>query len=374
MPAQTINLLDYLKAFWRRKIGFALIVALFVSGGIVYSFCIPELYRAEAIITPVSSGGGKSLDSTGLLANIPAFLGGGGGGASANFLMYLKSQTLRIQVVKALDLLPLFIPKNSPLDQELSEAQKLNWAATILGSMVAIESDRVFTSQIKIASSGPDREQITKIVTQYLVELQNFITNNSLTQAKRSRFFLEEQLARIKEEMLENGKEMAVLYGRSNVSKEQAKLNVPVALKTGEGVQNFTSYEEFKKHFDVLQKKEAGTEASQNVRYVKDVPHQIYLKYMSAQQEILEVNYNALTQSYQMAKLEEVKQEPSFQVLAEPITPLYKYYPNRKKMAMISMLLGCVAGSLYIFYCEVYLAGKRGPLSVPSLEEQEALA
>ncbi|MBI4224449.1 MAG: hypothetical protein HY609_05900 [Deltaproteobacteria bacterium] len=372
MPAQTVQLLDYARGCWRHKIALGLIVSFFTIGGIVYSYRLSDLYRAEAVILPVtSSGKGVGGEASSFLSNIPAFMGGSGGGSASanNFMMYLNSQALRIQVVKALNLVPNYVAPGSPQAGEWTEEQKLDWAAQRLAEMVTVSNDRIFVSQVKITAVHGDVEFATRVVRQYLTELQNFITDNSLTQAKHYRLFLEEQLAANKEELLEMGKAVKTFYVRNPVSLIQGEVNVPVAVQEGGKVRSFKNYEEFKKHFEILQRQEIPGTLQKDVRFVKGVPYEVYLYYVTTQQEIAKQNYAGLHQSYQMAKAEEAKQEPSFQVLSDPTQPIYKFYPQRKKIAMISFALGIAAAFGYVFYREFLSGAKRRRLSPVLFEE-----
>lgn len=345
-----VNLGDLLRAFWRWKIGFLVIIFSLTAGVVLYSYTLSDVYEAEAIILPVSQQSGGSLSTSTLLANIPFFSGGGG---SNSFILFLKSKKMAIEVLKGLDANERFIPVDAKSRSLYSEQQILNDAAESLASKVEVKNDRVYSEKIRISVKDADPEFATRIVRQYLAELQNFIANNSLTQAKRYRFFLEGQLAKMQRELLEMGKELAVFYGKNSVSKDLASMKVPVAVESDTGIRNFKSYDEFKNHFEDLQKKADGSE-NKEVQFVDGVPHQVYLQYLTIQQQVLEQNYTILTQSYQTAKLEEAKEEPSFQVLDEPFVPKNRIFPQRRLFAQAAFGGGCFLGILYVLFAEFF--------------------
>lgn len=348
-----IRLLDYFKVLWRQRIPFVAIVSTITFGTILYSYFMSPQYRAEAVIMPISSMNGASGASGGGLLPSFSLLGGIGDGTTNSFIIYLNSKVLKIQVVKALDLLSLFFPKNKNETIPLSEEQKINLASARLSSAITIENDRLYRQKINISAISEDPEFAVKLIRQYLVELQNFIANNALTQTKRQLVFLEKQLAKNKEEILEMGKTMSRFYGLNPVSLKRATLNVPVAVYTKEGVRDFKNYEEFITHFNTLQEGNVPS-GSQEVQSVSDVPHQVYLKYMTVQQQILESNYIMLSQSYETAKIEATKQEPSFQILEEPIVPLHRFSPNRREMAKKAFGVSILLAILWAFYREFY--------------------
>ena len=151
-------------------------------------------------------------------------------------------------------------------------------------------------------------------------------------------------------------------------------INVPVAVYTNKGVRDFKNYEEFKANYDVLQEKDSSV-SGHEIQYVPDVPHQLYLKYSSIQQQILESSYVALSQAFEIAKDEEVKQEPSFQILEEPFVPINRFSPDRKGMAKTGFLISLLLGIGWSFYREFFSSQYRlKPIDVDDEEKLLATA
>lgn len=347
-----IYLLDYIKPLWKHRVACFLIVLCCTSSAILYSFFMPKLYCSEAIIIPEESHS-SSTGASGLLGGFSGLVGNRSG--INKLVMYLSSRTVQKRVAEAIGV--SFLNKNNaPLDD-----QKIDKIIDMLNSMVNVTNDRIYPDKIKIQVSGNDPQLVTYVAKQFLVELQNFIADNILTGTKRYRIFLEKQIARSKEETLEMGKALTSFYGENSISAESAKLNVPVGLYTNEGVRNFKNYEEFKQHFETIQRKQNdGNEKmitvtdNEEVRVVHDVPHQLYLQYLTTQQQILENDLAMLSQQYQMAKLEETKQEPSFQVLNEPLVPRFPFSPNKKFIAKTSFIVSLFLALFYSLYREFF--------------------
>ena len=321
----------------------------------------------------IQSSGGSGISNL-LNSFSPMGMGGSTSAEVNSFLIYLRSKIFEAQVVKALDLLPVFFPGDGNVATRLTEEQKLNLACARLGGMVKITNDRLFMQKITISAVSEDPQFAAKLVRQYLVELQNFIANNVLTQSKRRRLFLEKELAKKRKETLEMGKVMARFYGQNPVSLVRGTINVPVAVYTNKGVRDFKNYEEFKANYDVLQEKDSSV-SGHEIQYVPDVPHQLYLKYSSIQQQILESSYVALSQAFEIAKDEEVKQEPSFQILEEPFVPINRFSPDRKGMAKTGFLISLLLGIGWSFYREFFSSQYRlKPIDVDDEEKLLATA
>lgn len=344
LDVKQVNVANALRVFWRYKFRAAGIVFVVTLGAVLYSYTMAEVFEAQAAIIPVSSQSSSASSSASLLSNV---LGGGSSGGQGNLLMFLKSQKLTAQAVHGLGLFETLTADVRRSGADFTEEQLLQQAVTRLQGMVEFKTDRFHPQIILVKVRHTDPEMASKIIRQYLTELQNFISNNTLTQAKRHRIFLEEQIAEKKKEILELGKELAAFYGKGLQLEIQAKMKVPISVKTKSGIRNLKNYEEFKMYFEVLKQKTPSEEDSL-VQYVDGVPHQVYLQYITNQQQILDQSYATLIQSYELARIDEAKQEPSFQVLDEPITPKYRVSPQRRVIAKGAFGVGMLLAMLYV--------------------------
>ncbi|MBI4367683.1 MAG: hypothetical protein HY543_12805 [Deltaproteobacteria bacterium] len=346
-PQGQIVLLRFLKAIWKRRVVCGIIVLLGTAVPTGYSFFLQKIYRSAAIIMPVDSGaGGAAMGLGGLLQGLT--LGGAAGSSHSNRLVILiDSEEVRRRVVASLDL-PTRLAKGAAAPSDPAEA--VFDAERWLSSVVRIQKDPIYPDRLNLIVEASERELVAEIAKQYLVELQNYITNNALTQAKRYRLFLEDQVAKGKEELLQMGKALAGFYRQNPISAAQAKLNVPIAVLADRGVRNFKDYEEFRRYFDVLQQN--ASDAAAEVKYVQDVPHQTYLKYLVTQQRILEDKYAMLVNAHEMALLEEAKVEPSFQLLEEPKMPRFPVRPRKKMIAVGSFGISLFLAIVFAFWRE----------------------
>lgn len=105
-----INLLDYGKILWRRKIMLIILCTLSVVITMVVSLMLPKYYKSEALIlavAPEAGGLGAALSASPLAGAFAGSLGGLSSPAD-KILVFLKSRTVAEMVVRRFDLLRVF--------------------------------------------------------------------------------------------------------------------------------------------------------------------------------------------------------------------------------------------------------------------------
>ena len=93
-----------------------------------------------------------------------------------------------------------------------------------------------------------------------------------------------------------------------------------------------------------------GIGQSLGARPVQDVPQQVYLQYLTLRQELLGRMNALLTQQYEMAKIEESKEDLSFQVIDWARVPLRKDRPKRAQIVASAFILSAFISVLYLFF------------------------
>jgi len=115
MQEQTIresemNLLDYGKILWRRKIMLVILCTLSVGITMIVSLMLPKYYKSEALIlaiAPESGGLGAALSASPLAGAFAGSLGGLTSPAD-KILVFLKSRTVAEMIIRRFDLLRVF--------------------------------------------------------------------------------------------------------------------------------------------------------------------------------------------------------------------------------------------------------------------------
>lgn len=350
MQDDEINLIDYWRVIIGAKRAIALIVGLVTVASVIVSLIIPKSYRATATLLPLGSrgvqGGGFGLAT--VAATAAQFgLGGlptGGASVSGRLMIILKSRTLAEKVVEKFDLMKDLYPgwKGQPSVAE---------AAYGLSRGMLIDEDKK-TSLISVSATTGGAELSTKIVNGYLDELVHYISENALTTAKRNRIFIQNQLERNKTELLDSGKELASFYATNKISNVVPTVDVNVSLgpESSPGPSNEGSSE----GNEMQRKLETLGEQIKKTRVVKDVPQQVYLQYLVIRRELLGQMNLLLAQQYEMAKIDEAKEDLNFQVIDWARVPTQRFKPQRRQIVMATFALSLFLAVFYAFFREYW--------------------
>lgn len=230
-----INLLDYWRVIWKRKILISILVAISVFGTAIYSLIMTEIYSSKAVIAPV---GGKE-GSGGLSALAQQFGGLSGlsmpGSSSATEIVnLLKSNILRERVIESYNLLPVLFseqwddkkgawkkdekggfnlnpailiqkiiaaikPKNDN-PKSKSKGQDDGFPTTWDGlrtlNRIVVVASNIKENVITISIEFPDAEMSAKMVGYFITALNDHMRGEAKRVAQTNRAYLEEQLSR----------------------------------------------------------------------------------------------------------------------------------------------------------------------------------
>lgn len=368
--ANQINLLDYWRVVWRYKKMIAAVVVTVSILAVVISSFMTKMYKAETIIIPVNAKGGGGLQALasqfGGLAQLSGINMPGVSGDTEKFLVILRSRTLAENVIKREDVAPILLGKNWDAEKGVEKIDEpkimlmMESSVMKLKGLVAISDDKK-NKTIVITGVYKDPEVAARLANAYIEELQNFIKATSLTAAKRNRIFIEGQLEENKLELLEAGKEISDFYRGNRISNVDAKVDVqigrdddPLPLIKGRSLpdgQNSTDHGIVT--LDVLEMQKTDVEKKlADARIVKNIPQQVYLSYLMLRRELLtKVNALLITQ-YEMAKIEESKEDLAFQVIDKAVPPVTKFKPKRAQICIMSFIVALLGSILFAFFRE----------------------
>lgn len=331
MQEPSVNLLTYWQFFFARRKFIGAIVTLAVMGAAIVTMFLSPVYRSETVILPISGGGRDNAVAMALggLGSLSGFLDSGGG-SSSQLLALLRSRTLAERVIHRANLLPILFPKDPPtMDQA---------ALSVRAAMVFQEEKKMQT--ITVAGHAPTPELAALLARNYVEALQEFINANAFTLAKRYRLYIEAQLAKNKRELLEAGKELNSFYREGRISSIESKVDVPIPAVPLAG-DMLTEMTNFHSAIAAVEAEKAGVEAklstAENV--VRGVPQQVYLQYLTLRRELLGKISALLTQQYETAKMEESKDELSFQVIDQALPPRNRFKPRRKRILLTAAIV-----------------------------------
>ncbi|MGK5090822.1 GNVR domain-containing protein [Deltaproteobacteria bacterium TL4] len=209
-----------------------LILAVTLLGSfltVVITVNMKKVYEVEATFLPLTS---SSLPNIGNLSNIAALAGislGSSGSKGIDFEVLLKSRSFNEDIVRDLDLLPVLFkdsynPRtgalieeeqslrakiiqsivtffksssqspNEPISAELKQQYTLSRATMMIQNSVINVSKEPGSELFSIKVTWDEPQLAAKIANQYLTNLEKFLFQNTLTTAKKSRIFIENQM------------------------------------------------------------------------------------------------------------------------------------------------------------------------------------
>ena len=292
-PDDEIDLIAIWRVFWRWKWfigGLTLLGTLIAVYWTLYQ--MPVRYRSTAVLQPTLSASGQSdlRASLGQFIPLPA---SSGGDKTQLIINFLSSRTLKLWMIKKLDLLPRLYP-------DLWDDENKAWLATepsgipstikaiqsnALGKFYSVKNDTK-TGLITISYLDGEPEFAAKAVTEIYGELKRYLDQDYISDAKRRRIFIEVQLERSRKE---------VVYWERRV---------PGAKHTAS---------------EILREQGATLAA-----------------------------YTELRKQYELAKIEEARELIAFKVLDSPLVPVKKSEPKRAQICGLTLIV--------TFFLAVFLA------------------
>ncbi len=386
---EEINLLDYWRVIKKRSRVILILFFVSVISAAVISLIMTPIYRAKATLMPVESSKGSALAALGALQNLP-FVGGAVGGAlgktaTDKLLSILNSRTVAENVIKSLDLMKVFFKDWNKQKEGIigrwfpQKPPSLQDAVKILQEgVVKISDDR--KGLISISVEYKDPKLASDIANEYIKALQNFLNTTALSMAKRNRIFLENQLQLTKhdlkaiEESLKNfqtSKKIAALDTQAEAAiKALAELKAQVIareVQLGALREYATSQHpdvkriedelrELRQQLKRLEEGSASPKVEESIGAfltLSEAPT-VGLEYARRKRDmlILQKVFELLTQQYELAKIEEAKDEITFQVIDPAIPPEKPVKPRKALNAMLAGVVSLFIGIFLVFFLE----------------------
>lgn len=361
-----INFIEYWRVIRKRKFVILLIVLLGTAATAVLTFRMPNVYKAQAVLMPVGGDKGGNLPVLVAQMGLEGMLGGLGGRSSSSqqLMTILKSRTFKERMIQNHGLLQVFY-KNL-WDERVKKwktedpkgVPKMEDAVNRLQSLVSFPDDADLVITINVRSEDPTFA--ADLANAYVKELTDYIKENAFTSSKRNRIFIERQLERNKTEMLEAGKELSAFYADNKISNviptvdvNVAVVNDPVLTVGRKSIPQGTFLDPPVLN-DPQRKLEQVAAELAKAKVVHNVPQQVYLQYLILRRELLSQVNSLLTQQYEMAKINESKEDLSFDVIDLARVPIHKFGPQRKQIVMIAFLV-FLLGALFLAFLLEYV-------------------
>ncbi len=299
-----IDLLELWRVVWKRRKLVALIVGVLVFMTIVSSLFMTNIYRAEAVITPVET---KSGGSGGMAAALMQQMGGGPGSliglpqssSSKEIELLLESKILRKKIIHDYNLLPVLFSKQ--WNEEKKTWKREGWSLSPLA----------WISKLAAAVKPADKKRSKKDprIPDELDGLRKL-----------------EKLVNINRDMKDNYITISVQFEDPEVAAAMvgyflAALNDHMSL-------------------------EARRVATINKKYLEEQLSQTTDPLI--QQKI----YNMIAQQIETSMMAAVKENFAFKIIDPPIVPDKKIKPKRAQMVVLSFVVSFFLAVFAVFFLE----------------------
>ena len=346
------SLLDYLEILakrWKLIVSITIVVTLLA---VIYSLTLPNVYTAKAKILPPQGGGGL-LSAAMMQGALQAALGG------ADILGESKATKLYTELLKIESLRDPIIEKF-----KLKEAYKAKFRSDVynmLNKNVVIQGSKEGIITISVDDKDPKRA--AEMATAFIDELKKLSTSMSITGANNTKAFLEERMAKTKDELAEAAnnlktfqqkhKTLDVTQQAAASSQMATQLSAQLAsqeVQLGIARRTFSDSSQEVKNLQQsiasLRGKIAqlqggsGTGSLAGIGQSTEKGHEyldLLRKFKTA-----EAVYEMLIKQYEVARLNAENDVSTIQVIQKPLVPEMKSKPVRRKIVQVALFVSLI--------------------------------
>jgi uncharacterized protein involved in exopolysaccharide biosynthesis len=369
-----INLLDYLSVIVKRRrmiLRNAFYAAVLMA---IVSLFLPKTYTATTTLLPPDDSNDSGLKS--LIANSPVSfldLGGLGGNSSELFVEILKSRSVAEGVVASKF-------KYEDKEQSLYEIWKMKSRDQALKKLK--QKTTVMLNEqgiIQIAVELHDADLAAQVANAYAAELDSVNQKKSVSKAKNSRLYIEEQLQNTEANLRKASHELAKyqsqfkaldLQEQTKVAIEKAgeikgtiiakevelQLALQIMKPDNPAVRRLqTELNELRKQFEHLQFGNSVAFEEQRDYFIPftDVPEVgVRLAELIREVKVQETVWQLLNQQYYSTKIQEARDTPTVQVLDEARPPEQRTQPKRTMLVLVAGFLTLMFSVFWAFVLE----------------------
>jgi uncharacterized protein involved in exopolysaccharide biosynthesis len=350
--AATVRLL------WKARIAITLIAMIVTTAGVVFSLLTPPRYESTTRLLPaphsaVLDGATQMMrPEMGALAGLAGLSNLGRG--EERFVPLLKSRIVADRIIARFNLMKLYA------------SHYRHEARTALANHTIIQQDRK-TEVIAITFRDRSPERAAQIAQAYVQELEKFNAEMNTSGAHMEKQFLQERVKEVDDQLQEAVSRLSdfstasrmldpQMQPRSTVD-EAMKIEAQVVTLKAElsGEEQIYRPEtlivpraklaELERHLSLIQ----GTHGDGSLPSIHSLPKLgSTFANLGRRAKLLEVVELYLTQKLELAKTEEVKQLPVFSVMEPAEIPEQRVWPRRRLIILASVVLGMLAGTLFV--------------------------
>ena len=364
-PEEGILLLDLLILLLKRKRFILLTTTAFGIIGLLVSFILRPVYRAETkILPPSQSPAGAFAQTLSGAFNIPGFLAQGLGVKSQMelYIEMLKSRSVLDRIIDRFDLMKRK-KKKYPEDARKS-----------LLKIVTIEGEKN-SGLVTVKVDDRDPKRAAEMANAFIEELKRIAGGLAITEAAQRRLFFEEQLKDVKaslskaEEDIRGFQEStgalqvdaqarAVIGGiatfRAQIAAKEVQLKVLRSYATPQNPDVQKIEEELQGLKEELGRQESSARKGHDPMMPTSRIPSVGMEYLRKFREVKynETLFELLSKQYEIARLEEARDAVVIQVIDPAVPPRKKYKPKRMLITLgamaagflISVFASCIGG------------------------------
>lgn len=384
-----IDVVAKARTLWDERLLISRIVLACLLGATLVAFLLPKRYNATSKLMPPDNQSNSGLAMIAAMAtkntSAPSGLGSVAGdllgmkSSGALFLGILGSETVQDRITDRFDLRKVYGFKYRE-----DVRKKLN-------SRTAFEEDRK-SGIISLTVADRDPQRAAAMAGAYVEELNKLVAQLSTSSAHKERVFLEERLVAVKRDLDQASQDFSQFSSKNKTLdiKEEARAMLQgaatlegqlIALESQlRGLQAIYTdnnvrvrsvqarIAELHKQLDTIggpsgpapgaptASGKTDSSAQSQPASQSQFPSIRNLPILGAtyadlyrRMTIQEAVYEALTQQYELAKVQEAKEIPSVKVLDAPLIPERKSFPPRLLIIVAGGFLGFIAACVFVF-------------------------
>ena len=202
-----IDLIELWRVVWAGKIFIISFVVLCTLIAVVVSLSLPKMYKSTATLIPANQEKSSLGGLSGLMGNLALPFAIPGQGAS-NIMSFLESRTLKERLITKYNLLPILYAGQWNAEKKTWNVEDPEEKPTVVRALQGNILDDIFTVDqdkktelINISWEGEEPAFCSLMLERIIKELTFFLENEYVSDAKREREFIEEQLGAATEEL-----------------------------------------------------------------------------------------------------------------------------------------------------------------------------
>lgn len=385
-----ISIIEAINIILKNKRTIGIIVTTATTAAVVLNLLLPNVYTSKATLLPIENNQTPNLSALfgnmgGGLGSLATQAGIGFGGSTDKLSAILHSRSLTEAVIQKNNLTPLIFQGVWDQKSKKWRLPWLQWTKPSSGPSLQEATQKLQKhlkitldtqkNTISIAYTSKDPELSALVANAYTNELESYINNNTISIAKQNRIFIENQLKSTQqdlfhhEETLKKFQQEHKLLSLSTQSEAAVKtyselkarlISAEIELvllekSTPLGDQRSAiKRQEISELKNQLSKFENGSERGPSLTFNKAPSLGLEFARIKRDLMVRERVFELLTQQYEMARIQEAKEDLSFQVLDEAIPPEKKSGPKRATNIIIALFTSLILAIGFTFTMEFW--------------------